>query len=126
MRRYHLKVEGIPKYINMLEDAKKQAGRAGCIIADKFLLLFTTMTTLTTEIFPRMNDDWEDQAEANKTWFKWKTSYKRAHTKAQVNVQATEVSDKFGAANAAARVHNTSKVETNNGIDEVGMKDLEE
>ena len=26
MQRYHLKVEGIPEYINMLEDAQKQAG----------------------------------------------------------------------------------------------------
>ena len=29
MQRYHLKVEGIPEYINMLEDAQRQAGRAG-------------------------------------------------------------------------------------------------
>ena len=40
-------------------------------------------------------------------------------------MQATEVSDKFGAANAAARVHNTSEVETNNVLDEVGMEALE-
>ena len=56
----------------------------------------------------------------------WETAYKRVHAKARVKAQATEGSDKFGAANAAARVHNTSKVETNNGIDEVGMKALEE
>ena len=28
MQRYHLEVEGIPKYTNMLDDAQKQAGRA--------------------------------------------------------------------------------------------------
>ena len=28
MQRYHLEVEGIPEYINMLEDAQRQAGRA--------------------------------------------------------------------------------------------------
>ena len=28
MQHYHLEVEGIPKYINMLEDAQRQAGRA--------------------------------------------------------------------------------------------------
>ena len=40
-------------------------------------------------------------------------------------MQATEGSDKFGAANAAARVHRTSEVEKNNGVDEVIMKSLE-
>ena len=29
MQRYHLEVEGIPEYINMIEDAQRQAGRAG-------------------------------------------------------------------------------------------------
>ena len=29
MQRYHLEVEGIPEYINMLEDAQWQAGRGG-------------------------------------------------------------------------------------------------
>ena len=33
MQRYHPEVEGIPNYINMLEDAQRQAGRAGQTIA---------------------------------------------------------------------------------------------
>ena len=114
MQCYHLGVEGIPEYINMLEDAQKQAGRAGCTIADETLLLFATTSMLTTEIFPRTNDDWEDRAEANTIWAEWKTEYKRAHAKARVEVQATEGSDKFGAANTSTRVHNTSEAETNN------------
>ena len=40
-------------------------------------------------------------------------------------MQATEGSDKFGTANAAARVQNTSEAETKNGVDELGMKALE-
>ena len=48
MKRYHLEVEGIPEYINMLEDAQKQAGRAGQTIADEMILLFTSTTMLTT------------------------------------------------------------------------------
>ena len=66
----------------MLKDAQKQAGRAGCTIDDETLLLFTTTAMLTTERYPRTNDDWEYRAEANKTWADWKTAYKRAHTKA--------------------------------------------
>ena len=40
MQRYHLKVKGIPEYINMLKDAQRQAGRAGRTIPDETLLLF--------------------------------------------------------------------------------------
>ena len=34
MQLYHLEVEGIPEYINMFEDAQRQAGRAGRTIID--------------------------------------------------------------------------------------------
>ena len=58
MQRYHLEVEGIPKYINMLEDAQRQAGRAGRAISDETLLLFDSTEMLTSERFPRANDAW--------------------------------------------------------------------
>ena len=58
MQIYHLEVEGIPEYINILEDAKSQASRAGQTIANKTLLLFAATAMLTTEQFPRANDDW--------------------------------------------------------------------
>ena len=35
MQRYHLEIKGIPKYINMIEDAQHQAGRSGRTIADE-------------------------------------------------------------------------------------------
>ena len=65
-------MEGIPEYINMLEDAQKQAGRAGRTIANKTLLLFAKTAMLTTEIFPCTYDNWEDCAESDKTWENWK------------------------------------------------------
>ena len=61
-QRYHLEVEGIPKYINMLKDAQRQAGRAGRTIFNETLLLFATTAMLTTERVPRANDDWEERA----------------------------------------------------------------
>ena len=125
MQRYHLKVEGILEYINMLEDAQKQAGRTSSKISDKTILLFATTAMLTMERYPRTNNDWEYRDDANKKWSDWNTAYKRAHAKAQVKVQATEGSGKFGAANAAARIHNTSEMETNNDVDEMVMKSLE-
>ena len=103
MQSYHLEVEGIPEYINMLEDAQRQARRAERTIADETLLLFASTAMLTSERFPRANEDWEERAERNKTWSKWKTSYKRTHAKARVKAQANYGSIKFGAANSAAR-----------------------
>ena len=84
MHCYHLEVEGIPKYINMLEDAQRQSGRAGCTITDETFLLFTSTAMLTSERFPMANDNWEDRAERDKTWASWKLAYKQAHAKARV------------------------------------------
>ena len=52
----------------MLEDAQRQAGRAGRAISDDTLLLFASTAMLTSERFPRANDAWEDKAEPDKTW----------------------------------------------------------
>ena len=52
MQFYHLEVDGIPKYINMLEDAQRQAVREGQKITDKTLLLFSSTAMLTSEWFP--------------------------------------------------------------------------
>ena len=51
MQRYHLEVEGIPEYINMLEDAQRQAVRAGRTISEEILLLFSSTAMLTSERF---------------------------------------------------------------------------
>ena len=48
IQRYHLEVEGIPEYINMLEDAQRQAGRAGRAISDDTLLLFLSLISRQT------------------------------------------------------------------------------
>ena len=104
MQRYHIEVEGIPEYINMLKDAQRQAGQAGRTIADETLPLFSSTAMLTSERFPRANDDWGERAERDKTWPQWKSAYKRAHVKARVKAQANDVSVKFGAANSAARL----------------------
>ena len=82
LQHYHLDVEGIPEYINMLKDAQRQAGRAGRAISDETLLIFASLAMLTSKRFPRENDAWEDRAEVDKTWAAWKLAYKQAHAKA--------------------------------------------
>ena len=68
MQRYYLEFEVIPKYINILEDAQRQAGRAGRTITDDTLLLLANTTMLTSERSPSANGHWEDWAERDKTW----------------------------------------------------------
>ena len=102
MQRYHLKVKGIPDYINILEDAQRQAGEAGRTIADETSLLFASTALLTSKRFPRANNDWEERAERDKSWSQWKTAHKRSHAKARVKAQANHGIAKFGAVNSAA------------------------
>ena len=54
---------------------------------------------LTTNKFPRTNNDWEDRAESNKTLADCKVAYKKAHTKLRIKAQANKGSVKFGVAN---------------------------
>ena len=56
LQTYHEDMEGIPTYINMLEDAQKQSNRAGNPITDPTLLLFVSNAMLRTDRFPRAND----------------------------------------------------------------------
>ena len=58
---------------------------------------------ITTKIFTRTNNNWENCAESNKAWADWKASYKRAHAKARIKAQAKKGYVKFGADNSAAR-----------------------
>ena len=119
MQRYHLEVEGIPEYINMLEDAQRQAGRAGRMIADETLLLFASTDMLTSERFPRANDNLEERAERDNTWSQWKTAYNWAHVKLRVKAQANDGSAKFGAANYAT-CQETTNPPLDNQLEEDG------
>ena len=60
MQRYHIEVEGIPVYINMLEYAQKQARPSSQKNDDETLFLFVSIVMLTTEQYPWTNNDWED------------------------------------------------------------------
>ena len=109
----------------MLEDAQGQAGRAGRAISDETLLLFASTAMLTSEWFPRANDDWEDRAELDKTWAAWKLAYKQAHAKARVKAQAHEGSTNFGAANSAARPEDQLPLDTQHEGSSVDINTLE-
>ena len=103
MRDYHVKAEGIPEYINLLEDAQRTAKRIDKDnpITNKSVLNIATNAMLNSQQFPRTNDEWEDLPADQKTWDGWKTLYKAAQGKERVRKLAAGGSESFGGANSA-------------------------
>ena len=97
-------MEGIPAYINKLEDAQKQSNRAGNPITDPTLLLFAANAMLRTNRFPRANDIWEELTGADRTWEMWKTIYRKADMAKKVKKTSQGEQDHFGAHGAFDKV----------------------
>lgn len=55
--RYHLDAEGIPEYINALEDAQKWALRTKNLIMDVTLVIIVTNAMLSMVQFPWANNE---------------------------------------------------------------------
>ena len=76
MHKAHKDSEGIPKYINTLEEGWYKAAQAGA------------------------NEDWEELEANDKTWAVWKKLYRAAAKKAAIKSHASGGRDQFGAAHA--------------------------
>jgi hypothetical protein len=81
MHGYYAQADGIPMYINMLEDAQKKAKRAGMPIAKVALVMMASATVLAAQHFPREVDDWEGLPSPARTWLAWKTAFRLVHLK---------------------------------------------
>ena len=101
MHNAHNDSEGIPEYINTLEDGSDKAARAGAPISNNMLVIIATKAMLTTEQYPRANETWEELDVDEKTWTAWKTLYRAAAKKAAIKATAASGRDQFGSANAA-------------------------
>ena len=101
MHNAHKDSDGIPEYINTLEDGRDKAARAGAPITNNMLVIIATKEMLTTEQYPRANETWEELDVDEKTWGAWKKLYRAAAKKAAINAIAASGRDQFGAAHAA-------------------------
>jgi hypothetical protein len=90
MLNYYTQADGIPQYINMLEDAQKKATRAGMPIANVELMMMASAAILAAQHFPRKVDNWEGLPSASCTWMAWKTAFRLAHVKCQQQILASE------------------------------------
>ena len=77
MRQYHLEHEGVPEYINALEDAQKMATLLdeSNKIADGTLLLIASASVLKSQRYPQVKKKWEDLTKDAQTWEAWKVLY---------------------------------------------------
>uniref|UniRef100_A0A7S4JRA9 Uncharacterized protein n=1 Tax=Odontella aurita TaxID=265563 RepID=A0A7S4JRA9_9STRA len=100
MKGFHVTAEGIPEYINALEDSQKRSARAGQPITEITLVMIASNAMLTTGQFPRANDDWEELRALERTWAKWKALSRDVDKKVKIKLKAAGGSDQPGAANA--------------------------
>ena len=66
MQSYHLDMEGIPEYIDTLEDPQKQSKRVGNTITADTLLLRASNAILLSESFQQADESWEDMTKSEK------------------------------------------------------------
>jgi hypothetical protein len=89
MHNYYTQVDGIPQYINMLEDTQKKATQAGMPINNVKLVMMASAAVLTAQHFPRKVNDWEGLLSVSCTWTAWKTAFRLAHVKRQQQILAS-------------------------------------
>ena len=99
MMGYYGQAEGIPEYINMLEDAQRKLARANLPMSDAQLLAIASTAILASGHFPRPTDEWEALTANAKTWAAWKTHYRAAHiARKRQMLAAGKTTSSFGGA----------------------------
>jgi hypothetical protein len=100
MLSYYTQADGIPEYINMLEEAQQKLARANLPMSDDQLFAIASTSILASGHFPRPTDDWESLARNNKTWAAWKTHYRAAHIARKRQMLAAGATGTTGTAHA--------------------------
>ena len=104
MISFYQKTEGIPEYINDLEDAQRKLARAKLPMSNEQLLAIASTAVLAAQHFPSATDEWEALPPAAKTWAAWKTTYRAAHIARKRQLLATGGAEPLSGAHAATDV----------------------
>ncbi len=100
MLSYYTQADGIPEYINMLEEAQHKLAHANLPMSDDQLLAIASTSVLASGHFPRPTDEWEALARNNKTWTAWKAHYRAAHIARKRQMLAAGATPTSGMAHA--------------------------
>lgn len=113
MMGYYTQADGIPEYINMLEEAQRKLARANLPMLDGNLLAIASTAVLASGHFPRPTDEWEALAPAAKTWAAWKMHYRTAHiARKRQMLAAGNATSTYGTANAVTTLYGTANAVT--------------
>ena len=107
MMTYYAKADGIPEYIDMLEEAQRKLARANLPMSNDQLLAIASTAVLASEHYPRPTDEWESLPRANKTWTAWKQHYRSAHLARKRQMMAAGKPVFGGVANAVTTGEDT-------------------
>ena len=88
-------MEGIPEYVNKLEDAQKQSNRSGKPITDPTLILFAANAMFHTDRFPWVNEIWEELPRSDSNWARWKYIYRKSDMAEKVKKTTQGGEDQF-------------------------------
>jgi hypothetical protein len=102
MMSYYDTVDGIPEYIDLLEEEQRKLACANLPMSDDQLLAIASTAVLASGHFPRPTDEWEALPRASKTWVAWKTRYRAAHIARERQLLAAGTSS-LGTANTATQ-----------------------
>ena len=102
----YVDAEGVPKYINMLEDAQKKDQYAQLPAPNATLMAIYPECILQAQAFIPEMKEWENNLPENKTWSLCKSTFIKAHEGLQRQIQACGGADQFGSANAVTVVAN--------------------
>ena len=75
MQRYYETTKSIPEFINKFEDAQKKSQRANVPVAGSTLVAIATTSVMTSQMYPRTDDTWDDLSPKERTWAKWEATH---------------------------------------------------
>ncbi len=111
MMSYYDKADGIPEYIDLLEEAQRKLARANLPMSNDQLLAITSTAVLASGHFPCPIDKWEAFPRASKTWPAWKMRYRATHIACKRQLLAAGTTT-FGTANTVTPTGDTIMPET--------------
>ena len=95
----------VPQFIMRMDDAGRQAQRAGLPISDAWLAAFTTSALLKANLFPNDRPRWDGQPKTNQTWTAWKAFFEPLHKNLERETRVSRNEDALGTAAAAQVIH---------------------
>jgi hypothetical protein len=109
MLGYYAEADGIPEYINMLEEAQRKLARANLPMSDDQLLAIASTAILASDHYPRPTDAWEALPRIHRTWTAWKAHYREAHLARKRQLLATQhATTQHSSAHATAAIADDS------------------